>query len=131
MSAILSSRKRYPSDLNWEEWKRLEPHIPPEKHGARHREHPMLEIINAILYRVHTGCSWPSLPHDFPPCKTVYHYFRAWTLDGTWKTLHDTIRDEARQKVGKDKHPRACIVDSQSVKTTKRGDTEDMTRQSG
>jgi len=129
MSAVLTSRKRYPSDLTWKQWKILEPYIPPEKPGGRPREHPMLEIVNAILYRVNTGCSWPSLPHDFPPCKTVYHYFRAWTLDGTWQTLHDIIRGKAREKAGKDKHPSACILDSQSVKTSKRGGTKGLTQQ--
>ncbi len=128
MSAVFS-RKRYPSDLTWQQWKILEPHIPAERPGGRHREHPILEIVNAILYRVNTGCSWNSLPHDFPPCKTVYHYFRAWTLDGTWQKLHDIIRDKAREKAGKTTQPSACILDSQSVKTSKKGDTEGLTRQ--
>jgi putative transposase len=34
------------------------------------------EIVDAILYVLHSGCTWRLLPHDFPPWQTVYHYFR-------------------------------------------------------
>jgi putative transposase len=46
-------------------------------------------VINAIFYSVVAGCAWRMLPHDdFPKWKTVYHYFRAWRLDGTWQPIH-------------------------------------------
>jgi len=51
MTAVLS-KKLYSSDLSFLQWKILEPYIPPAKHGGRHREHPMIKIINAIIYRV-------------------------------------------------------------------------------
>jgi transposase len=34
------------------------------------------EILNAIFYVVRSGCAWRLLPHEFPPWKTIYHYFR-------------------------------------------------------
>jgi transposase len=49
--------------------------------------HSTREILNAVFfYVVRGGCAWRLLPHDdFPPWKTVYHYyFRSWRLDGTW-----------------------------------------------
>jgi putative transposase len=49
-------RKPYPSDLTDEQWRILEPLIPPEKRGGRHREVDMREIVNAILYMIRTGC---------------------------------------------------------------------------
>ena len=60
------------------------------------------------------------LPHDdFPPWKTVYHYyFRAWRLDNTWEGLHRALRERARFRLGRDPQPSAGICDSQSVKTT-------------
>jgi putative transposase len=58
------------------------------------------------------------LPRDFPPWKTVYHYFRAWHIDGTWERLHESLRKRARVRLGRDPQPSAAIVDSQSVKTT-------------
>ncbi len=49
---------------------------------SRPRLHPLREILNAIFYIVRSGCAWRLLPHDFPPWKTVHHYFRIWRLDG-------------------------------------------------
>ena len=35
------------------------------------------EVVNAILSVVRNGTTWRALPHDYPPWRTVYHYFRA------------------------------------------------------
>jgi putative transposase len=58
------------------------------------------------------------LPHDFPPWKTVYHYFRSWRLDGTWERMHSALRKRVRVRLKRNPQPSAGIVDSQSVKTT-------------
>ena len=97
MTAILG-KKLYPSDLTIEQWKILEPFIPPAKHGGRHREHSMIKIINAIIYKVKTGCQWRQLPNDFPPWRTVYEYFRNWSLDNTWQKIHEEIAKLVRKK---------------------------------
>ena len=78
----------------------------------------MREILDAVFYVVRSGCAWRLLPHDFPPWKTVYHYFRAWRIDGTWERLHRALRERARVHLGRDPQPSAGICDSQSVKTT-------------
>jgi transposase len=55
--------------------------------------HPLREILDAVFfYVVRGGCTWRLLPHDFPPWKTVYHYFRLWRIDGTWERLHEALR---------------------------------------
>jgi putative transposase len=43
-------RSSYSSDLNDREWQILEPLLPAEKPGGRHRAYPMREVINAIQY---------------------------------------------------------------------------------
>jgi putative transposase len=68
-----------------------------------------------------TGCSWRSLPHDFPPWSSVYGYFRKWKLEGLWEKMNKEIREKLREKLGKNKEPSAVIIDSQSVKTTEKG----------
>src|SRR5829696_566487 len=57
------------------------------------------------------------LPCDFPPWEAVYHYFRRWSLDGTWERVHRTIRERLRASLGRTPQPSAAIVvDSQSAK---------------
>jgi putative transposase len=111
-------RKPYSTDLSDAEWECIEPHLPTPRAPGRPRVHTLREILNAIFYIVRSGCAWRLLPHDFPPWKTVHHYFRTWRIDGTWKKLHDALRKRARVRMGRDPQPSAGIVDSQSVKST-------------
>ena len=90
--------------------------IPKERQGGRPREQDMREITNAVMYILRSGCAWNLLSHDFPTYKTVYHYFREWRIDRTWKRIHSTIRERMREQVGRNKQPTAGIIDSQTVK---------------
>ncbi len=77
--------------------------------------------MNAILYVDRNGVTWRALPHDFPPWRTVYHYFRLWRLDGTWERINGVLRERVRTAAGRAASPSAAILDSQSVKTTEKG----------
>jgi putative transposase len=115
------NRQPYPSDLTDAQWQIIEPLIPLAKPGGRPREHHMREITDAIFYLLRTGCSWRSLPHDFPPWETVYTYLRQWRQDGTIERIHTALREQVRLKAQRQAEPSAAIVDSQSVKTTEKG----------
>lgn len=99
----------------------IEPLVPPPKKGGRPRNTDMREVMNAVVYVTKSGCDWRMLPHDFPQWDTVYHYFRHWKEDGTWKDIHDTLRTQLRKKLGKSKQPTAAVIDSQSAKTAEKG----------
>ena len=81
------SRRRYPSDLSDAEWALLAPLLPAAKPGGRPRSVDLREIVGGVGYWLRGGVAWRALPHDFPPCKTVYHYWRAWRLSGDWERV--------------------------------------------
>jgi putative transposase len=99
----------------------LAPHLPTPKPCGRPWVHTRRELLDAVFYVVRTGCQWRLLPHEFPPWRTVYHYFRRWRLDGLWERLNAALRERVRAAVGRDPQPSAAILDSQSVKTTSVG----------
>src|SRR5918993_4943144 len=111
-------RKPYPTDLSDAEWNHIEPHLPIPKEHGRPRIHSLREILDAIFYVLRSGCQWRLLPHDFPPWKTVHHYFRSWRLDGTWERMHSALRKRVRVRLNRNPQPSAAIADSQSIKTT-------------
>lgn len=115
------AREIYPTDLNDKQWQVISPHLPPPSIEGCPRKHDRREIVNAIFYVVKNGCQWRALPHDFPPWKSVYHYFRLWRIDGIWERLNTALRKRLREKVGRNEQASAAIVDSQSVKTVEGG----------
>src|SRR5215212_4063010 len=117
-------RKAYQSDLSDVQWSFLEPHLPAPTATGRPKMHSAREVLNAIFYIVRGGCAWRLLPNDFPPWKTVYHYFRSWRLDGTWERMHSALRQRVRVRLKRNPQPSAAIVDSQSLKTTGVGGKE-------
>jgi putative transposase len=91
----------YPSDLSDNKWEVIKPYIP-NLGSNRDRKliHSYREILNAIFYLLRSGCSWRMLPHEFPPWKTVYHYFRFWRLNGLSKRKMATfINNRSHRKV--------------------------------
>jgi putative transposase len=117
-------RKPYPTDLSDFERAYLERHLSTPQNTGRPRVHSLREILNAIFYIVRGGCPWRLLHHEFPPWKTVYHYFRFCRLDGTWEELHQELRERVRVRIGRNSQPSTARVDRQSVKTTGVGGEE-------
>ena len=114
-------RAAYPRDLTDAQWALIAPLIPAAEPGGRYRAVDMHEIVNAIVYVLRSGCSWRMLPHDLPPWGTVHYYYRRFRRDGTWLHVHERLRTKVRRAVGRHPQPSAAILDSQSVKTTKKG----------
>jgi putative transposase len=111
-------KRSYPTDLTDAEWKHIEPFVPAPKCRGRQRIHSPREILNAVFYILRSGCPWRLLPREYPPWKTVYHYFRQWRINGTFEQLNAALRERLRICLGRNPQPSAGIADSQSAKTT-------------
>jgi transposase len=112
--------RRYPSDTSDAEWEITAPHVPVggARVGAGGRPvfYARRDIVDAIRYLDHNGAVWRALPVDFPPWRTVYHYFRKWDRDGTLNRLHNGLRERVRIAEDRQVDPSAAILDSQSVR---------------
>lgn len=114
-------RNSYPTDLTDEQWRRIAAWVPEPKPGGRPPDYERREIVNAVFYQTRNGCTWRGLPHDLPPYRIVFHYFRQWQKDGTWEKIHDALRERVRKQAGRKPRPSAAILDSQTVKATEQG----------
>jgi len=115
------SRKAYPSDVSDEERAFVAPYLRLLREDAPQREHSLREVFNGLRWIIRTGAQWRMMPHDLPNWKTVYPYFRAWRKDGTWARMNDAWREKVRSAAGRQATPSAGSIDSQSVKTSKKG----------
>lgn len=111
-------RRAYPSDLSDAQWAVLQDLVPPavEFPNLQKPIHDRREIVNAILYRIRTGCAWRMLPNDFPPWNTVYNTYARWSARGDFEVIHNALRDSVRQMEGRLSEPTAGIMDSQTAK---------------
>ena len=80
---------RVPDEL----WEKIEPilaeHDPPKKSGRPRVD--QRAVLEAIVFRLRTGCQWNRLPKEFPDDSSVHRAFQRWVelgvLDLVWAAL--------------------------------------------
>jgi len=110
-------QRNYPANLTESQYEAILAII----RDTRKRKRSLKPVLDAIFYLLKTGCQWRMLPSDFPKWQSVYYYFAKWSRDGTLEEVHAVLRNRLRKKRGRERSPSICIIDSQSVKTTKVG----------
>jgi putative transposase len=116
--------------LSDDQFRLLEPLIPPPKPGGRPRTTDMRRTLDGVFYVVRTGGQWRHLPPPpaFPPWRTVYGYFRDFIEAGVWESMRHHLLTMVRERDGREPSPSVAIIDTQSVKTTEKGDRGATTR---
>jgi putative transposase len=91
----------YPSDLSDTEWECLQQYLRASQSNCRSRRDSFRSILNA-------------LSHPGKPCSLI---FAADLLRGRWTLLFKGLYNAERQRLGRNPHASAAIMDAQSVKT--------------
>lgn len=86
----------------------------PAQHARKH-------MVDACCYVVRTGCAWRLLPKSFPPWRGVYKAFSRWAAAGTFEAMYDRLRQQWRDRIGRNPEPTAAIIDAQSTRSTAQG----------
>ena len=85
--------------LSDEQWSMVEPilaeHDPPAGKGpARVEQRP---VVDAVIFRLRTGCQWNWLPREYPDDSTVHRHFQRWVergvLDRIWAVVQEACED--------------------------------------
>lgn len=108
----------YPTDLTDEQWAVIGPLLPPpDTSGAPRTTNPR-HVVNAMLYRLKTGCQWKMIPRDFGiPWKTLYNWHEKFVRLGTWRRVQEAMISPTRVAMGRDANPSTGALDSQTVKS--------------
>ena len=77
--------------LSDEQWSMISELLPPPARTGRPRR-DVRRVIEGILWIVRTGAPWRDLPERFGPWQTVYHWFNAWSRDGTWDRILEALQ---------------------------------------
>ncbi len=98
-----SASKERPIPTIWrvpdELWEKIEPilaeHDPPKKTGRRRID--QRAALDAIIFRMRSGCQWNRLPEEFPDDSSVHRTFQRWVelglLDRIWAALIEECKE--------------------------------------
>jgi transposase len=124
-----------PSDLTDEEWCIFERLMPLPASTGRPRAWGWRKLLDAMFYLLRGGLPWRILPPKarlwddppdhpspaLPPVSTVQRCFYIWRDNGLWRSINHAMVMLVREAEGREASPSACVIDSQSVKTTESG----------
>jgi transposase len=76
--------------LTDEEWLAVAPLLPELQPRTETRGRPLTntrEVLNGVLWVMHSGSSWSMLPRRFPSYQTCHRRFKAWQRTGVLKRV--------------------------------------------
>ena len=109
------------TDLTDAEWALVSDLFAHEGGRGRPAEHPRRHMVDACCYVVRTGCAWRLLPKSFPPWSVVHKTFSRWAAAGMFEAMHDRLRGQWRERMGRHPEPTAGVIDAQSNRSSAQG----------
>jgi putative transposase len=98
--------RRKPLGTIWEIpdelWQRIEPILKefwPRKPTGR-RAANWRTMLNAILFRMRSGCQWDQLPERYGPKSTVHDWFQRWVAGGIFEKIWTVLVEECDELGG-------------------------------
>ncbi len=73
------ARPAFATDISRDEFESIRGMLEAARRKTRPRKHDLYDVFCAVLYFLHSGAAWRSMPPDFPPWRTVHEYFMQWT----------------------------------------------------
>jgi len=93
------ARSEFPSDIPREQFERVRGMLEAARRKTRPRKHDLYDVYCAVLYFLHTGAAWRSLPREFPPWRTVHEYFTQWTMQReNGQSLLESVLEKAERQ---------------------------------
>jgi transposase len=92
------SRPAFPSDVPREQFDQVLYLLVAARRKTRPRKHDLYDVFCAVLYFLHSGTAWRSMPPDFPPWRTVHEYFTQWTM---LRNGDKTLLEQALERLGR------------------------------
>ncbi|MEV4537159.1 transposase [Asanoa sp. NPDC049518] len=86
--------------LTDDQWARIRPLLPAARSAVGRPPAPQRQVVEAIIYRDHTGIAWRELPPRFGAWQTAWKRHRRWSEDGTWDRVLSRL-----QETGQPDHP--------------------------
>lgn len=75
-------------DLTEEEWRIIEPLLPPTRQGGERRDDR--QVLDGIFYVLRTGIPWDDLPARYGPHTTAYNRFNRWARQASVRRVGAT-----------------------------------------
>jgi transposase len=82
-------------DLTDQQWRRLEPLLPPEKPWTGRPNEDHRRILNGILWIDRTGAPWRDLLRRYGPVGTASSRFYRWRKAGIWQGILEALQARA------------------------------------
>jgi putative transposase len=80
------------SDNQWVMVKKvLAEHDPPAVKGPERVD--QRAVMDAVIFRLRTGCQWNRLPREYPDDSTVHRHFQRWVKRGVFKQLWAAVQE--------------------------------------